>query len=145
MKKFLIAFLGLFSFSALANPCQVTVEATDAMQFNTKAISVPSSCESFTVDLKHVGSLASAVMGHNWVLTETANFQPLALDSAKAGLDNNYVPPGDKRVLAATKIIGGGESTSVTFSTAELKGKDLTFFCSFPGHWAIMKGSLKVE
>ncbi len=144
MKKFLIT-LGLFPFSVLANPCQLIVEATDAMQFNTKAISVPASCDSFTVNLKHVGSLASSVMGHNWVLTETANFQPLALDSAKAGLNNHYVPPGDERVLASTEIIGGGESSSVTFSTSGLKGKDLTFFCSFPGHWAIMKGSLKVE
>lgn len=145
MKKLLIAVFGLFSFSALANPCQITVEATDAMQFNTKAITVPASCDNFTVELKHVGSLPANAMGHNWVLAETANFQPVALDAAKAGLANNYVPPGDKRVIAFTKIIGGGDTTSVTFPTADLKGKDLTYFCSFPGHWAIMKGSLKVE
>ncbi|MGL5319477.1 MAG: azurin, partial [Aeromonas veronii] len=26
-----------------------------------------------------------------------------------------------------------------------LAGKDLTFFCSFPGHFAMMKGSFKVN
>ena len=40
--------------------------------------------------------------------------------------------------------IGGGESTEITFSTEKLKsGGDYSFFCSFPGHWAIMKGKFK--
>ncbi|MGL5470158.1 MAG: plastocyanin/azurin family copper-binding protein, partial [Shewanella sp.] len=39
----------------------------------------------------------------------------------------------------------GGESSSVTFKTDGLAGKDLTFFCSFPGHFAMMKGSFKVN
>ena len=51
---------------------------------------------------------------------------------------------GHNWVLAHTKMIGGGESTSVTFKTDGLAGKDLTFFCSFPGHFAMMKGAFKV-
>jgi azurin len=40
-------------------------------------------------------------------------------------------------------VIGGGETTTVTFPTSKLKkGGDYTFFCSFPGHWSIMKGKL---
>ena len=61
-----------------------------------------------------------------------------------AGADNNYLPKDDPRVLAHTKLVGGGESTSVTFKTDGLAGKDLTFFCSFPGHFAMMKGTFKV-
>ena len=42
-------------------------------------------------------------------------------------------------------VIGGGEETSVTFSIGSFSaGDDYTFFCSFPGHYAIMKGSFKV-
>jgi azurin len=60
-----------------------------------------------------------------------------------AGLDKDYLPAGDQRVIAHTKIIGGGESTSVKFKTSQLtKGGDYTFFCSFPGHSALMKGRL---
>ena len=80
-------------------------------------------------------------MGHNWVLTDTANAQAVGTDGMSAGPANQYVKPNDDRVYASTKIIGGGESTSITFSTEKLKaGGDYTFICSYPGHWAIMKG-----
>ncbi len=80
-------------------------------------------------------------MGHNWVLTKTTDMTALANEAAKAGLDKDYLPPGDKRVIAHTKVIGGGQSTSVKFSTSTLtKGGDYTFFCSFPGHYGLMKG-----
>ncbi|MCR6663888.1 MAG: plastocyanin/azurin family copper-binding protein [Luteimonas sp.] len=66
---------------------------------------------------------------------------PWAAAGASAGIANSYLPAGDARVLAYTRVIGGGESDTITFSTAKLKkGEDYTFFCSFPGHWAIMRG-----
>ena len=52
---------------------------------------------------------------------------------------------GDKRVLAATKLVGGGGKTSTTLSGKRLvAGGDYVFFCSFPGHSGIMKGKLVV-
>jgi len=58
-----------------------------------------------------------------------------------AGLANNYQQPGDQRIVAATPIIGGGDSTTVRFSTAQLEaGTSYTYFCSAPGHFSIMKG-----
>ena len=61
----------------------------------------------------------------------------------RMNLADSYLPKKDPRVLAHTAVIGGGQSTSVTFSTAALrKGGDYTFFCSFPGHFAMMKGKL---
>ena len=50
--------------------CDVAIEANDAMQFNKPSIAVPASCKQFTVNLKHVGKLPKAAMGHNWVLTK---------------------------------------------------------------------------
>lgn len=128
-----------------ADACKLSIEANDQMQYSTKSLSAPASCKEVTVTLKHTGKLKSNVMGHNWVLVETKNLQTLAVAATKAGLANNYVPKGDARVLANTKIVGGGESTSVTFKTAGLKDKKLSYFCSFPGHWAIMKGELKIN
>ena len=64
---------------------------------------------------------------------------------AKAGAAANYVPAGDARVLAATKLIGGGQTTSVAIPGSKLKaGGDYTFFCSFPGHSALMRGKVVV-
>jgi azurin len=128
-----------------ADSCEQVIEGNDMLQFNLKEMKVSAACGSVTVTLKHTGVMAAEIMGHNWVLTSDADFMPVATAAAGAGLENNYVPVGDDRVLAATSIIGGGEETSVTFSIGSFSaGDDYTFFCSFPGHYAIMKGSFKV-
>lgn len=46
-------------------------------------------------------------------------------------------------MLAHTKVVGGGEADAVTFATSALKaGETYAYFCSFPGHAALMKGTL---
>lgn len=125
--------------------CKVQVEGNDAMQFNKKEIVVPKSCKSFTVELKHAGKLPKQAMGHNWVLSKTADAANVAKDGIPAGLDKQYVKPGDARVIAATKVLGPGESDSVSFDVSKLAaGESYTFFCSFPGHSGVMKGVLKL-
>ena len=137
--------LSAMSLPALAASCEATIEGNDAMQFNTKEMTVDKSCSSFTVHLNHTGKLPKAAMGHNWVLTKADDKQGAATDGMAAGLANDYVKPDDARVIAYTKIIGGGESTSVTFDTSKLAtGENYAFFCSFPGHWSIMTGTLKL-
>lgn len=138
------ALLGLASTPALA-ACDVTIEGNDAMQFNEKKIVVDKTCKEFTINLKHTGKIAKTAMGHNVVISKKADEKAVATDGMAAGLDNNYVKPGDERVIAHTDVIGGGESTSVTFDVAKLKeGEDYAFFCSFPGHWTIMTGTLEL-
>jgi azurin len=125
--------------------CMHDIEGNDMLQFNLKEMKVSAACNTVTVNLKHTGQMPANIMGHNWVLTSDADFMPVATAAAGAGLENNYVPVGDSRVLAATSIIGGGESTTVTFKMSDLsRNENYTFFCSFPGHYAIMKGSLRV-
>ena len=127
-----------------ASNCSTTVEGNDAMQFNQKSIVVPSTCKQFTVTLKHVGKLPKAAMGHNFVVSSTADEPGIVADGAKAGIGDNYIKPGDSRVIAHTKIIGGGESDSTTFKADALKpGQDYEFYCSFPGHAALMKGTIR--
>ena len=131
--------------SALAASCEQTIESNDMLQFNLKEIVMSSTCSEVTINLKHTGQLDGNIMGHNWVLSKTEDFMPLALAGGQAGPSENYVPSNDSRVIASTVIIGGGEATSVTFSLASLGvGEDYTFFCSFPGHYAIMKGVFRI-
>ena len=144
MKKLLGLALLVAGSQAYANDCQITLDATDTMQFTAKELSVPASCGEVTLTLNHAGSLPANVMGHNWVLSKTSDVNAVAMAGASAGLANDYLPAGDAKVLAATTIIGGGASTTTTFSVAGLKGQDLTFFCSFPGHSALMKGKFSV-
>ena len=129
----------------LAATCEADLEANDAMQFNKQSLAVPASCKKFTVKLKHVGKLPKTAMGHNWVLTKAADAQGVAADGIGAGVDKAYVKAGDTRVIAHTKVIGGGESDAVTFDVSKLKtGENYAWFCSFPGHAGIMKGTLAV-
>ena len=129
-----------------ADNCSAQVEANDAMQFNTKNIDVPKSCKTFAVQLKHVGKLPKASMGHNWVLAKAADMDGVTKDGIAAGLGANYLKAGDARVIASTKMLGGGESDTATIDVAKLKAGDAyTFFCSFPGHAALMKGTLQVK
>lgn len=129
----------------LAADCSTVIDGNDAMQFSKASISVPASCKQFTVKLTHSGKLPKTAMGHNWVLTKPADAQGVASDGIAAGIDKNYVKAGDTRVIAHTKVIGAGESDSVTFATNKLKaGESYAYFCSFPGHSAIMKGTLQL-
>lgn len=126
--------------AAWAETCKVEIDGDDAMKFNVSEIKVGANCTEVNLTLKHTGKLPATAMGHNWVLTKTADVKEVATAGMQAK-DNAYVPKDDKRVLASTKVIGGGETTSITFPTSGLeKGGDYTYFCSFPGHWGIMKG-----
>lgn len=148
MKKLALAAALAFASvpAAMAAECAIDIEGNDAMQYSVKEIVVDKSCEEFTINMKHVGSLPIASMGHNVVIAKDADRQAVATDGIGAGLDNSYVKEGDERVVAFSETIGGGEETSVTFNVADLQeGEDYSFFCTFPGHVAIMNGALIVE
>ncbi|BEP70087.1 MULTISPECIES: azurin [unclassified Variovorax] len=138
-----LLFTALLAGPVLAATCDIEIEGNDAMQFNKSAIAVPASCKQFTVKLKHVGKLPKASMGHNWVLSKAADAQGVAADGIGAGLDKAYVKQGDARVIAHSKVIGGGETDAVSFDVSKLKaGDSYAWFCSFPGHASLMKGTL---
>lgn len=127
------------------DPCVVNVEVGDSIAYSLDGISVPSSCDSVTINLEHTGSLPKEGMGHNWVLVPSDAVNDIGTAGMSAGIQNNYVPDDD-RIVASTDIIGGGESTSVSFSLDDLEdGVDYTYVCTFPGHWTVMQGPFTVE
>ena len=129
---------------AVVADCATTIEGNDAMQYNADSITIPASCSQFTVNLKHVGKLAVNVMGHNFVVAKEADMAGINADGMAVAPE--HLKDGDARVVAHIKMIGGGESASVTFDVAKLKdGGPYKFFCSFPGHFALMQGSLQVQ
>jgi len=124
--------------------CKVDIAGSDAMQFDKKEISIAADCTSVAVTLTHSGKLPAQAMGHNWVLSKTADMQGVVNDGMGAPFAANHIKAGDTRVIAHTKIVGGGQSDTVTFATSALKqGEAYSFFCTFPGHSALMKGAFK--
>lgn len=128
--------------AAPAGNCAATVESNDAMQFNTKDIKVSKACKEFTITLKHVGQQPKTSMGHNIVVAKAEDLDGIFKDGITAGPDADYVKAGDARVIAHTKLIGGGEQSSLTFDPAKLAGGSYKFACTFPGHGAIMNGTV---
>ena len=60
------------------------------------------------------------------------------------GVENGYLPEMEE-VLFKSKMIGGGQETKLELDTSVfVKGGDYTFICSFPGHFALMKGKLNI-
>jgi azurin len=52
--------------------------------------------------------------------------------------------PDSPNVLVASRLLNAGESTVVTFDAPSEPG-EYPFVCSFPGHWATMRGVLRIE
>lgn len=141
-----VSLLALASSQLMAAECKTTVDSTDQMSFNTKAIEIDKSCKEFTVKLEHSGSLPKNVMGHNLVVSKEADMQPIATDGLSAGIDKDYLKEGDARVIAHTKIIGAKESDSLTIDVSKLDpAEKYGFFCSFPGHISMMKGTITLK
>lgn len=140
-----LVLLGSASLVHAAPNCTLKLKGDDKMQFDLKTATVSASCPSITIELTHAGKLPAQAMGHNVVISKTADVGAVSADGMKAGAAANYVPKGDARVIAATTVVGGGAGTKAKFAGSKLKaGDDYTFFCSFPGHSAIMKGKLVV-
>ncbi len=134
-----------YSGSAAAKTCELSISGNDQMQYNKSELTVGADCDKVKLTLKHSGQMAKKSMGHNWVVTQTGDYKEVAQKGSSAGLENDYVPDDD-RIIAHTEVIGGGEKTSVTFDVSGLEsGGDYTFFCSFPGHYSLMKGKFVVK
>lgn len=143
-----LAFCSLLAVSAGAfgadKICKLEIGSNDAMQFDKKELAVAADCTQVELTLKHTGKLPAQAMGHNWVLSKTSDMAGVVSDGLVAGFANQHVKKGDTRVIAFTKIIGGGQSTSVAFPVTNLKkGEAYSFFCTFPGHSSMMKGTFK--
>src|ERR1700716_966142 len=117
----LLGALAAVPYAHAAEPCKLEISGNDLMQYDKPELSAPATCKEITVTLHHSGKIPKEAMGHNWVLVNAADLAAVATAGLGAGLASDFVAPGDQRVLAHTKTIGGGESTSVTFATSILK------------------------
>jgi len=112
------------------------------MKFNTSKITVKSG-KLVKLTLKHIGRLDVQVMGHNFVLLkDKVDIVEFANKAAMAS-KNQYIPVESNEVIVYTDMIGGGQETTIEFLPPEVGVYN--FICSFPGHYAMMKGKFIVE
>ena len=143
----LLALSGLITLPATAAadaPREIVITANDAMQFNVKEIAATPG-EKLRLTLNNIGKLPKSSMGHNWVLLTPMNadaFNKLATAGARNAPE--FLPKNRATVLAHTKLLGGGETDTIEFTAPTAPGK-YPFYCSFPGHFGMMRGNLIVK
>lgn len=124
------------------NVANIVITGDDLMQFNLNEIKVKAG-QKVKLTLRHIGKLDKNVMGHNVVIlkpgVDAAEFASLASTEK----NNEYIPKDTQDVIVNTRIIGGGETTSIEFDAPAVGTYD--FICSFPAHFAMMKGKFIVE
>lgn len=121
----------------------VQIEGLDSMKYNYTRIDVAAG-RTVKLTLTHTGKMAKNVMGHNLViLKKDVDVKAFAM-SAIAAKATDFIPAGSEdKIVAMTKLIGGGESDTIEFAAPE--AGTYNFICTFPGHFTMMKGILVVE
>jgi azurin len=120
----------------------VQMITSDRMKFNLRKISVKAG-QKIKLTLTHTGKLDKRVMGHNVVFLKQGVKTSSFASKAAAAKDNDYIPEGSTDMIANTKMLGGGETTTIEFTAPAAGTYD--YICSFPAHYAMMKGKLIVE
>jgi len=124
----------------------VTVTGNDQMQFDTRQFIVDKGSE-VKLTFKNVGKLPKIAMGHNLVILKQG-VSALAFGSkclSNGANASNPLPDSVKSdVLASTKLLGPGESETITFKAPSKPG-EYQYVCTFPGHFAMMRGVMTVR
>jgi azurin len=125
---------------------KITITGNDTMQFDVKEFTVKAGAK-VELTFKNIGKLPKLAMGHNLVILKEG-VSPLKFGQKIMGMGASPTNPLPKEslveVIAATKLLGPGESEKLTFTAPKQAGL-YQFLCSFPGHYAIMRGVMVVE
>lgn len=130
---------------AVAQPRVVQVQVGDTMKFSVESITAKPG-EQITVVLNDTGTMPKMAMGHNFVLLKKGANAKAFVDKSASARDTDFIAPAVKGdILAATRLLGPGETDKVTFTVPKERGT-YVYLCSFPGHYAMgMKGTLTVK
>lgn len=138
-----IIFLMNFTYSSAS---QFTITSNDQMQFSVKEFEVQAG-EDVEIVFKNVGKLPKIAMGHNLVILKKG-ISAIAFGGKAANAGANAINALPESVLSdvliSSKLLGPGESEVFRFKAPSEPGVH-QFLCSFPGHYAIMRGIMIVK
>lgn len=125
-----------------AKEATIQLYGGDDMTFSTREIRVKAG-QRITLVLTHTGKMPKSTMGHNFVLLKEGVAVNDFANEAMKFQKNDFIPEDTSQIIAHTKMLGGGESDTITFD-APAAGV-YNYLCSFTGHSAIMRGKFIVE
>lgn len=121
---------------------EIVIEAALGLQYVQKQLTAKAG-EKLTIVFKNPD-----VVPHNWLLAKPGTLQKLGdkvnlMITDPKGLAKHYVPDSDD-VIAYTDMTNPKEAFTIHITAPNEKG-DYPYLCTFPGHWMVMNGVLKVE
>jgi azurin len=146
MKVLFTIILTAFLLSNIHAVTKVTISGNDQMQFSLKEFEVKAG-DDVELEFKNAGSLPKIAMGHNLViLKKGVSAIAFGGKALQAGANaTNALPDAVKDdVLAFTKLLGPGEVEVIKFKAPAKPGIH-QFVCTFPGHYAMMRGVMVVK
>ena len=128
----------------VADPNKITIvikSVKEAMSYDKKEFTVTAGK---TVELIFENPDA---MPHNLVIGKPKSLEIIGkaankMITQKDAIQKNYVP-NIPQIIASTPLVNSEESYKLTFIAPETVGNYL-YVCTFPGHWSIMNGVMKV-
>lgn len=126
-------------------PTEIVITGNDKMQFDVKTFEVKTG-DSIRVVFKNVGKMPKIALGHNLVILKKGiTAIAFGQKSLAAGANaSNALPDSVKSdVLAYTSLLGPNETETITFTAPE--AGEYEYVCTFPGHFAMMRGKMKVR
>jgi azurin len=113
----------------------------EAMKYDIKSFTVKAG-QTVEIIFENVDA-----MQHNMVITKPNMLSKVGQAGDKMmkdpkGAEKNYVP-SIPEVLFSTPLINPGKSYKLTFKAPASTG-DYPYVCTFPGHWTLMNGIMKV-
>ena len=125
---------------------EVVISGNDTMQFDVKNFEVKAGAK-VKLTLKNVGQIPKIAMGHNLVFLKKGvtaiAFGPKLIPAGASA--TNPIPESLKKdVFAATKLLGPAESDTIEFTAPKEPGS-YEYLCTFPGHFALMRGIMTVK
>ncbi len=123
----------------------VIVPATNPMSFDKKTIEIKAG-ETISLTLDNQTTLPKLSMGHNLIILKKDADMTAYATKAMGAKDTEFVPADEEMkamVIAHTKLLGAKEKDTITFSIKE--PGEYKFLCTFPGHYAVMNGTITVK
>ncbi len=121
------------------------ITGDDTMHYNVTRLEAQAG-ESLRVVFTNIGKMPKQAMAHNWVLLKPcseADFNAFGMAAVMA--TPTHIPPGKAaQIIAQTRLLGPGESETIDFKAPGEPG-EYSFLCTFPGHFALMRGKLVVK
>ena len=121
---------------------EIVIEAALGLQFVQKQL-LAKAGEKLTIRFKNPD-----VVPHNWLLAKPGSLQKLGekcnlMITDPQGMQKHYVPDSDD-VIAYTDMTNPKGEFVIHLTAPKEKG-DYPYLCTFPGHWMVMNGVMKVE